>query len=252
MGRRLAVLIMRQCYNQGRISWRSNRHSNWCCGSCGRQQKISFFPSTHPAFPSISCRLSRNFCWYVNTTNTSRNCSCLHSSSIAVISADRASSAYDIEHTPQKKAALERERERENLIEGNKTVFERSKEWATANRYPLLFGFWVASMAGSWAIVNRNRYLSGAQKLVQARMYAQGATLTALLTSFALEGADAAKGEGRWETIKILDPNDPTHKHIIEKKIHHERYAGEDQWRGTFASNVPMVSVPFDRLGHGQ
>lgn len=85
-------------------------------------------------------------------------------------------------------------------------------------------------------MVNRNRYLSGSQKLVQARMYAQGATLAALLTSFAIEGNDAAKGKGRWETIKIIDPNDPEHKHIIEKKIHHENYPGEDQWRGTFLS----------------
>jgi hypothetical protein len=88
-------------------------------------------------------------------------------------------------------------------------------------------------MAGSWAMVNRNRYLSGSQKLVQARMYAQGATLAALMTSFGLEGADAAKGQGRWETIKVLDPNDPEHKHLIEKRIHHESYPGEDQWRGT-------------------
>lgn len=89
-------------------------------------------------------------------------------------------------------------------------------------------------MAGSWHFVNRNPYLSGSQKLVQARMYAQGGTLAALLTSFAIEGNDAAKGKGRWETIKVIDPNDPEHKHLIEKRIHHERYAGEDQWRGTF------------------
>jgi len=150
---------------------------------------------------------------------------------IAVIAADRASAAYDIEHTPEKKRQVEREREREALLESNKTVFQRSKEWAQENRYPLLFGFWIASMAGSWTMVNRNRYLSGSQKLVQARMYAQGATLAALLTSFAIEGNDAAKGKGRWETIQVLDPNDPEHKHLIEKRIHHERYAGEDQWR---------------------
>jgi hypothetical protein len=150
----------------------------------------------------------------------------------AVIAADRASSAYDIEHTPQKKQAVEREREREALLESNKTAVQRAKEWATENRYPLLFGFWVASMAGSWSLVNRNRYLSGSQKLVQARMYAQGATLAALMTSFALEGADAAKGQGRWETIKVLDPNDPEHKQLIEKRVHHESYPGEDQWRG--------------------
>jgi len=149
----------------------------------------------------------------------------------AVIAADRASAAYDTEHTPEKKRQIAREREREALLDSNKTLFERSKIWASENRYPLLFGFWVVSMAGSWHFVNRNPYLSSSQKLVQARMYAQGGTLAALLGSFAIEGNDAAKGKGRWETIKIIDPNDPEHKNIIEKKIHHERYAGEDQWR---------------------
>lgn len=150
----------------------------------------------------------------------------------AVIAADRASAAYDIEHTPEKKRQIERDQEREALLEANRTPFQRAKDWATENRYPLLFGFWVASMAGSWHMVNRNPYLSGSQKLVQARMYAQGGTLAALLGSFAIEGADAAKGKGRWETVKVIDPNDPEHKKVIEKKIHHERYAGEDQWRG--------------------
>ena len=88
-------------------------------------------------------------------------------------------------------------------------------------------------MGGSFYFVNRNPYLSGAQKLVQARMYAQGSTIAVLLASFAFESNDAAKGKGRWETIKVLDPNDPTHKHLIEKRVHKERYAGEDQWRGT-------------------
>jgi len=150
---------------------------------------------------------------------------------VAVIAADRASAQYDIEHTPEKKAQVEREKQREALLESNKSGLQRAKEWATDNRYPLLFGFWVLSMAGSWHYVNRNPYLSGSQKIVQARMYAQGGTLTALLTSFALEGKDVAQGKGRWETIRVVDPNDPEHKHMIEKRVHHERYAGEDQWR---------------------
>ncbi|KAF2688752.1 hypothetical protein K458DRAFT_241177, partial [Lentithecium fluviatile CBS 122367] len=148
----------------------------------------------------------------------------------AVIAADRASAAYDIEHNPEKKREIEREKQREALFEAHKTGLQRAKEWASENRYPILFGVWIASMAGSWAAVNRSP-LSGSQKLVQARMYAQGLTLTALMASFAFEGNDAAKGKGRWETIKVLDPNDPEHKHLIEKRIHHERYAGEDQWR---------------------
>jgi len=149
---------------------------------------------------------------------------------VAVIAADRASAKFDLEHNPEKQREVERERERENLYNANKSAMERAKEWASENRYPLLFGFWVASMAGSWAAVNRQSTLSGSQKLVQARMYAQGLTLSALLASFAFEGNDAVKGKGRWETIRVVDPNDPTHKHMIEKKIHHERYSGEDQW----------------------
>jgi hypothetical protein len=90
--------------------------------------------------------------------------------------------------------------------------------------------------------------MSVSQKVVQARMYAQGLTLSALLASFAFEGNDAAKGKGRWETIKVLDPNDPEHKHMIEKKIHHERYAGEDQWRGTFSWAV-MLGVADNYAG---
>ncbi|KAF9732254.1 hypothetical protein PMIN03_011380 [Paraphaeosphaeria minitans] len=149
---------------------------------------------------------------------------------VAVIAADRASNAFDISHNPEKQREIERERHREELYNANKSAMTRAKDWASENRYPLLFGFWVASMAGSWIAVNRSP-MSGAQKLVQARMYAQGLTLAGLLASFAFEGNDVAKGKGRWETITVLDPNDPEHKHMIEKKIHHERYAGEDQWR---------------------
>ena len=39
--------------------------------------------------------------------------------------------------------------------------------------------------------------------------------------------------------MKILDPNDPEHKHIIEKRIHHEAYEGEDLWRGMFLVFLP-------------
>ena len=96
-------------------------------------------------------------------------------------------------------------------------------------------------------LVGRNPYLSRAQKLVQARVYAQGLTLAVLVATAAFEVGDAKKGKGRWETVKILDPDDPEHKHIIEKRIHHEAYAGEDLWRGTFpfVSSIPPSSFPL-------
>ncbi|KAF2746706.1 hypothetical protein M011DRAFT_468400 [Sporormia fimetaria CBS 119925] len=149
----------------------------------------------------------------------------------AVIAADRASVAYDVSSNPRKQQELERERAREAALTAGKTTLQRAREWAEENRYPIIFAFWLLSLGGSFAIVNRNPYLSSTQKLVQARVYAQGSTLAVLLASFAVEANDANKGKGRWETIKVIDPNDPEHKHLIEKRIHHERYPGEDQWR---------------------
>ena len=105
-------------------------------------------------------------------------------------------------------------------------------DWGKEYRYPIVGTSWVLSMAIALGLVGRNPYLSTQQKLVQARVYAQGLTVAVLVATAVFEVGDRGKGEGRWETVKIVDPNDPTHKHLIDKKIHHERYAGEDQWRG--------------------
>ena len=106
--------------------------------------------------------------------------------------------------------------------------------WGKENRYPIVGVSWVLSMGLALGIVGRSPYLSTQQKLVQARVYAQTLTIAVLIATAAFEVGDRDKGEGRWETVQMLDPNDPEHKHLIDKKIHHERYAGEDQWRGTF------------------
>ena len=86
-------------------------------------------------------------------------------------------------------------------------------------------------MVAALALTGRNPYLSTQQKLVQARVYAQGLTIAVLIATAVFEIGDQNKGEGRYETVKVLDPDDPEHKHLIEKQVHRERYAGEDQWR---------------------
>lgn len=86
-------------------------------------------------------------------------------------------------------------------------------------------------MGTALGLVGRNPYLTGQQKLVQARVYAQGLTIAVVIISLAFETSDSRRGRGWWETVKIIDPNDPEHKKVIEKKIHHEAFAGEDQWR---------------------
>jgi len=148
----------------------------------------------------------------------------------AIIAADRASRAFEDTRNPNRKYT-DQNKTLEEQYEASKPISERARDWGERNRYSIVFGSWVASMGIALGIVQRNPYLSGQQKLVQARVYAQGLTIAVLLASFMLETNDKVKGKGRWETIKVLDPNDPTHKHYIEKRIHHERYAGEDQWR---------------------
>ena len=153
----------------------------------------------------------------------------------AIIAADKAGEAYERRAHPEREYK-DVNRELEEQIAAQKSAGRRLRDWATEHRYGIVFGSWIASMGIALGLVQRNRYLTGPQKLVQARVYAQGLTVAVLLASFALEGSDAARGKGRWETIKVLDPNDPEHKHLIEKRIHHERYQGEDQWMDMVAT----------------
>lgn len=160
----------------------------------------------------------------------------------SIISADRASRKFEWDRDPSRKykdktlQALEE-------AQASETTFEKFKEWGRVNRYPIVGASWVASMGAAMAIVSRDKYLSGTQKLVQARVYAQGLTLAVLIITAIFETRDASQGKGHWETVKVLDPNDPEHKHMIEKKVHVESYAGEDLWRGElFCFCKPLVS----------
>ncbi|RKF59628.1 Respiratory supercomplex factor 2-like protein [Erysiphe neolycopersici] len=153
----------------------------------------------------------------------------------AIVGADKASRAFEFNRDPSRRyrdsASLEIEQ-----LETQKTSLQRLKDWSGKNRYSLVTASWIASMATAFAIVNRSKYLTGAQKLVQARVYAQGLTLAVLIATAALGVRDANSREGGWETVKVLDPNDPSHKNVIEKRIHHETYAGEDLWKDMIAA----------------
>lgn len=148
-----------------------------------------------------------------------------------VIRAEHTSINYGYEHDPERRRYAEKREHLQEQIDAAKPGWQRARDWAADHRYGIVGVSWIASMALALGLVRRNPYLTGKQKLVQSRVYAQGLTVAVLLTSFLLEANDATKGKGRWETVKILDPEDPEHKRVIEKKIHHERYAGEDQWR---------------------
>ncbi|KAF2672427.1 hypothetical protein BT63DRAFT_411698 [Microthyrium microscopicum] len=152
-----------------------------------------------------------------------------------IIGADRASRNYELHRNAQRLAYSQHVSEADRL-EATKPFATRAKDWAGDNRYSIVCAGWLASMGVALALVRRNPYLSTGQKLVQSRVYAQGLTLAVLLASFGLEARDVAQSKGRWETVKVLDPEDPMHQRMIEKKVHHERYEGEDQWMEVIAA----------------
>lgn len=160
----------------------------------------------------------------------------------SIVMADRASRKFEWDRDPQRKY---RDRATSDLeaARANESSFQRFKDWGRENRYPIVTASWVASMGVALGLVGRNPYLSRAQKLVQARVYAQGLTLAVLIATAAFEVGDASKGKGRWETVQIIDPNDPEHKHLIEKRIHHEAYEGEDLWRDMVATEERKIAA---------
>ena len=148
-----------------------------------------------------------------------------------IIAADHSSRVYEKSRNLDQRFLKSREKELTEAETRGKTFTQRAYEFGKREKYKIIGGSWVGSIVLAFALVGRNPYLSGQQKLVQARVYAQGLTLAVMCAVAAVEIRDGSKGEGRWETVKYIDPNDPEHKHLIEKKVHKERYEGEDLWR---------------------
>ncbi|KAI9001422.1 hypothetical protein BD414DRAFT_533168 [Trametes punicea] len=81
------------------------------------------------------------------------------------------------------KAELEREERLEEAKWSSLDNKAKLKEWAMRNQYKIILGSWAASMCVAGAIVMRNRYQSTPQKVVQARMWAQGLTIGVLIAA---------------------------------------------------------------------
>ncbi|KIW68551.1 hypothetical protein PV04_04490 [Phialophora macrospora] len=154
-----------------------------------------------------------------------------------IIGADHYSRAYEASQNPKEVEFRRRQSEQAVKEAAGKTFTERAMEFGRRERYKIVGGSWVASIAAAWVLVNRNKYLTGAQKIVQARVYAQFLTVGVLIATAAFEIADQRKGEGRYETVRYVDPTDPEHKRMIEKQIEKDApsqgsgSASDDLWK---------------------
>lgn len=68
----------------------------------------------------------------------------------------------------------------------NLPMKDKLLEGLSNNKYKIIVGSWAACLYGSWKLVDKDPYMTKAQKAVQARMYAQGLTVFLLLASIGL------------------------------------------------------------------
>ncbi|KAL1879329.1 hypothetical protein VTK73DRAFT_7166 [Phialemonium thermophilum] len=153
----------------------------------------------------------------------------------AIVTAERYSINFAKAKDPRTTYKDETQRAIEE-VKASESATQKFMDWGRENRYTIVGVSWLAAISIAMAIVSRNKFLSTSQKIVQARVYAQGLTLAVLIATAAFETADAKSGKGRWETVRIIDPNDPEHKHWIEKRVHKEEYEGQDLWKDMVAA----------------
>lgn len=88
--------------------------------------------------------------------------------------------------------------ENEKLVKWNKlSTSDKVFHEVNDNKYKIIIGAWGASLWGSWHIVNKDKYMTVAQKAVQARVYAQAVTVLLLLGTvlLSMHEAELAKRE---------------------------------------------------------
>jgi hypothetical protein len=121
---------------------------------------------------------------------------------VGIIAADHASRDFEIQRNQDRKWYEERESRMQSAEMSQLSLTDRALAYAKQEKYKIVGATWVASMIGSFMLVGRNPYMSGQQKIVQARVYAQGLTLAVLCASAGFEISDQRKGRGILESAR--------------------------------------------------
>ncbi|WEW61657.1 Replication factor C, subunit RFC4 [Emydomyces testavorans] len=150
----------------------------------------------------------------------------------AVIAADSSSRSFDYSVHQEKRLVTERQARLRNAEWARMTGTERMMDFVRHEKYKIIGATWLASLVGSFVLVGRNPYLTGAQKIVQARVYAQGLTLAVLCASAAFEIHDQRQGRGVLDALKAKK---------AREESGHEHHATEDLW-------MDMVDAEEERM----
>lgn len=149
-----------------------------------------------------------------------------------IVAADHASRSFEAEHNAQLKWYQSHEQQRLDAAQAQLSMSQRLMQWARQEKYKIVGATWVASMIGSFVLVGRNPYLTGQQKIVQARVYAQGLTLAVLVASAAFEISDQRRGRGILDAAnKLSKERSKDAAPLQEKPVSAERHEQGDLWK---------------------
>ncbi|KIS67873.1 uncharacterized protein UMAG_03929 [Mycosarcoma maydis] len=140
-----------------------------------------------------------------------------------VIAADKAGIRFDQEHYTDAGAAVQRRFQSRTQSEWNSlSTRDKALTWAKENKFSVVAATWASSMVGIFAYIH-TQPMSFAQKLVQARVWAQGITLASLVGMAAITQIPS-KGDSiirqhkeaadhSWREFVPSDPDTDTIKH---------------------------------------
>ncbi|ABN68571.2 predicted protein [Scheffersomyces stipitis CBS 6054] len=110
-----------------------------------------------------------------------------------------------------------KKQEMEKLANYNKlSSTDKALHNLNENKYKIIVGAWATSLYGSWTLVNRDRYMTKAQKIVQARVYAQAFTVVLLLGTILLSMHEN-------EMLKKSPPPVPEWKKYLQEQEEREK-----------------------------
>lgn len=162
-----------------------------------------------------------------------------------IIAADHASRSFELEHNAVGKWYENREERIRAEQNAGLSLSDRITAFARREKYKIVSATWIASMVGSFVLVGRNPYLSGQQKLVQARVYAQGLTLGVLCASAAFEISDQRRGRGLLDSKKAASKAEDAAE---PAPVHKDRESEGDLWKDMVAAEEQRLNKKHQSL----
>ncbi|RDX55454.1 hypothetical protein K466DRAFT_91514 [Polyporus arcularius HHB13444] len=137
-----------------------------------------------------------------------------------VICAERAGQKFERETWKDAGAAeLETIEAREEARWQSLSTGEKVSDFVNRHQYGLIVGSWATAMVGTFGYIMRNPYQSMPQKIVQARVWAQGLTIGIIIAAGILTSSQRAKNRADEEDPRFHHvPADHSWKDILEQE----------------------------------